>query len=76
VGGKLDGAFGVIAGLEPIAALNDAGVETLRPIEVVSRTNEEGRRFGPGAMGSTACQDATGSSRQKCFVLLEGDSRR
>ena len=54
VGGKLDGAYGVIAGLELFAALNDAGVETLRPIEVVAWTNEEGSRFGPGAMGSSA----------------------
>jgi N-carbamoyl-L-amino-acid hydrolase len=57
VGGKLDGAYGVVAGLEVIAALNDAGVETLRPIEVVAWTNEEGSRFGPGAMGSSAFVD-------------------
>lgn len=57
VGGKLDGAYGVLAGLETIAALNDAGIETLRPIEVVAWTNEEGSRFGPGAMGSSAFVD-------------------
>lgn len=57
VGGKLDGAYGVIAGLEVIAALNDARVQTLRPIEVVAWTNEEGSRFGPGAMGSSAFVD-------------------
>jgi len=57
VGGKFDGAYGVVAGLEAIAALNDAGVETLRPIEVVAWTNEEGSRFGPGAMGSSAFVD-------------------
>jgi N-carbamoyl-L-amino-acid hydrolase len=54
VGGKLDGAYGVVAGLEVIHALNDAGVETRRPIEVVAWTNEEGARFAPGAMGSSA----------------------
>ncbi|HEY1998866.1 M20 family metallo-hydrolase [Paraburkholderia sp.] len=54
VGGKLDGAYGVIAGLEVIQALNDAGVATRRPVEVVVWTNEEGSRFGPGAMGSSA----------------------
>jgi N-carbamoyl-L-amino-acid hydrolase len=54
VGGKLDGAYGVVAALEAIQALNDAGVVTRRPIEVVSWTNEEGARFGPGAMGSSA----------------------
>ncbi|GGI20546.1 MAG: M20 family metallo-hydrolase [Oxalicibacterium faecigallinarum] len=54
VGGKLDGAYGVLAGLEVIAALNDAGIRTVRPIEVVAWTNEEGSRFGPGTMGSSA----------------------
>jgi len=54
VGGKLDGAYGVIAGLEVIAALNDARITTRRAIEVVAWTNEEGSRFGPGAMGSSA----------------------
>ncbi|PLQ00368.1 M20 family metallo-hydrolase [Cupriavidus pauculus] len=58
VGGKYDGAYGVLAGLEVIAALNAAGIETLRPIEVVSWTNEEGSRFGPGAMGSSAFVEA------------------
>jgi N-carbamoyl-L-amino-acid hydrolase len=57
VGGKLDGAYGVLAGLEVIAALNDAGIQTLRPVEVVAWTNEEGCRFGPGAMGSSAFVD-------------------
>ncbi len=54
VGGKLDGAYGVMAGLEVIQALNDAGIQTERPIEVVAWTNEEGSRFGPGCMGSSA----------------------
>ncbi|TAL55853.1 M20 family metallo-hydrolase [Pandoraea sp.] len=54
VGGKLDGAYGVIAGLEVIQALNDASIATRRPVEVVIWTNEEGARFGPGAMGSSA----------------------
>lgn len=54
VGGKLDGAYGVIAGLEVLQALNDASVATRRPVEVVVWTNEEGARFGPGAMGSSA----------------------
>ena len=57
VGGKLDGAYGVLAGLEVIQALNDAGVQTLRPVEVVAWTNEEGSRFGPGCMGSSAFVD-------------------
>ena len=54
VGGKLDGAYGIVAGLEVLQALNDANVRTRRPIEVVVWTNEEGCRFSPGAMGSSA----------------------
>lgn len=52
LGGWLDGAFGVMAGLEVLQSLDDAGIRTLRTIEVVSWTNEEGSRFSPGLMGS------------------------
>jgi N-carbamoyl-L-amino-acid hydrolase len=51
-GGKFDGAFGVMAGLEVLRTLNDAGVRTRAPMEVVSWTNEEGSRFTPVMMGS------------------------
>ena len=54
VGGWLDGAYGVIAGLEVMRALDDAGIRTRRPLEVAIWTNEEGSRFNPGAMGSSA----------------------
>jgi N-carbamoyl-L-amino-acid hydrolase len=53
-GGKLDGCYGVLAGFEVLAALNDANVRTRRPLEVAIWTNEEGTRFSPGAMGSSA----------------------
>lgn len=51
-GGKFDGAYGVLCGLEALDALNDATVQTRRPVEVVAWTNEEGSRFSPGAVGS------------------------
>ena len=51
-GGRFDGIYGVIAGLEVMAALHDAGIVTRRPIEVVAWTNEEGCRFGAGCTGS------------------------
>jgi N-carbamoyl-L-amino-acid hydrolase len=51
-GGKFDGAYGVMAGLEVLRTLNDAGVATRAPLEVVSWTNEEGSRFTPVMMGS------------------------
>lgn len=52
-GGRFDGAFGVLATLEALQALDTASVESLRPIELVSWTNEEGSRFSPGTMGSS-----------------------
>jgi N-carbamoyl-L-amino-acid hydrolase len=51
-GGRFDGIYGVLAGLEALEALDQAGAITERPIEVVAWTNEEGGRFSPGAMGS------------------------
>ena len=51
-GGKFDGAYGVLAGLEVIRALNDAGYETNAPVEVAVWTNEEGARFAPAMVAS------------------------
>jgi N-carbamoyl-L-amino-acid hydrolase len=51
-GGKYDGNYGVLAGLEVIETLIDHGIETEAPIEVVFWTNEEGSRFTPVMMGS------------------------
>lgn len=53
-GGRFDGIWGVVAALEAVQALREAGVRTRRPIEVVAWTNEEGGRFAPGCMGSMA----------------------
>ncbi len=51
-GGRFDGAYGVIAAFEALIAMDDAGVVTRRPVEVVSWVNEEGCRFQPVTMGS------------------------
>ncbi|WP_312792792.1 Zn-dependent hydrolase [Diaphorobacter nitroreducens] len=51
-GGKFDGNYGVMAGLEVVRTLNAAGVRTRAPIEVAVWTNEEGSRFVPVMMGS------------------------
>jgi beta-ureidopropionase / N-carbamoyl-L-amino-acid hydrolase len=51
-GGRYDGNYGVLAGLEVVRALNDAGLTTRRPIAVAFFTNEEGARFQPDMMGS------------------------
>lgn len=57
-GGKFDGNFGVLAGLEVVRSLNDHGIQTEAPIEVVVWTNEEGSRFTPVMMGSGVFVDA------------------
>ena len=57
-GGKYDGNLGVLAGLEVIETLNDAGVVTGHPIAVAFFTNEEGSRFAPDMMGSAVHQGA------------------
>ena len=53
-GGKFDGNYGVLAGLEVVRTLNDHNVQTEAPIEVAWWTNEEGSRFVPVMMGSGA----------------------
>jgi N-carbamoyl-L-amino-acid hydrolase len=45
--GRFDGILGVLAGLEILRALDDQGIVTRRPIELVNWTNEEGGRFPP-----------------------------
>lgn len=51
-GGRFDGVYGVLAGLEVLRTLNDLGVQTRKPLEVVVWTNEEGARFTPAMFGS------------------------
>jgi len=51
-GGKFDGNYGVLAGIEVLRTLNDHGIVTEAPLEVVVWTNEEGSRFVPVMMGS------------------------
>jgi len=51
-GGKFDGVYGVLAGLEVIRSLNEQNIETQNPVQVVVWTNEEGSRFQPAMVGS------------------------
>jgi len=53
-GGKFDGNYGVLAGVEVLRTLNDAGVTTNKPVGVAIWTNEEGTRFIPTMGGSGA----------------------
>src|ERR1700745_4096033 len=51
-GGKFDGPLGVLAGLEALRTLHDAGYTTNAPIELINWTNEEGSRFAPAMLAS------------------------
>jgi N-carbamoyl-L-amino-acid hydrolase len=51
-GGRYDGIYGVLGALEVVRTLNDAGITTEHPIDVVVWTNEEGSRFAPAMIGS------------------------
>lgn len=53
-GGRYDGQLGVLVALETLRVLDDEGVETDRPVEIVDWTNEEGSRFKPALFGSGA----------------------
>jgi beta-ureidopropionase / N-carbamoyl-L-amino-acid hydrolase len=51
-GGKFDGVYGVLAGLEVIETLNDHDMTTVHPIELSVWCHEEGSRFPMAMMGS------------------------
>ncbi|MBH0237570.1 Zn-dependent hydrolase [Methylobrevis albus] len=51
-GGKFDGVLGVLGALEVVRSLNDLGIRTKHPVEVVNWSNEEGTRFAPAMLAS------------------------
>ncbi|MGQ7279724.1 Zn-dependent hydrolase [Brevibacillus thermoruber] len=53
-GGNFDGPLGVLAGVEVLQTMNEQGVTTEHPIEVIAFTDEEGARFSYGMIGSRA----------------------
>lgn len=75
-GGKFDGVYGVLAGLEVVRALNDAGLETEAPIDVIVWTNEEGVRFSPPLAGSSAFAGAAEVAAIHEAVTLDGTTVR
>ncbi|HBI09136.1 MAG TPA: Zn-dependent hydrolase [Franconibacter pulveris] len=52
LGGRYDGIYGVLAGLEALRTLNDLDIETERDLLLVNWTNEEGARFAPAMLAS------------------------
>ncbi|WP_431103919.1 Zn-dependent hydrolase [Roseateles noduli] len=75
-GGKFDGNYGVLAGLEVVRTLNDHGIETETPIEVAFWTNEEGSRFVPVMMGSGVFAKAFTLDHAYAATDIEGKTVR
>jgi beta-ureidopropionase / N-carbamoyl-L-amino-acid hydrolase len=74
LGGRFDGALGVLGALEVLRTLRDHGVETLRPVELVDWTNEEGSRFPPAMMASGVWAGAL--DRDWAYARTDRDGRR
>src|SRR5882757_8447539 len=72
-GGRYDGNYGVLAGLELVRALNDAKATTRRPIAVAFFSNEEGARFQPGMLGSLVY--AGGLGLNEAYAASDKDGR-
>jgi len=75
-GGKFDGVYGVLAGLEVVRALNDARIDTVAPIDVIVWTNEEGVRFSPPLAGSSAFAGVAEVATIHRAVTLDGSTVR
>ena len=73
LGGRFDGVYGVLAGLEVLRALNDAGAATRAPLDVVVWTDEEGARFKAGIMGSAVFAGL--QDLEAALVNPDGDGR-
>ncbi|MFG6096076.1 Zn-dependent hydrolase [Leptolyngbyaceae cyanobacterium CCMR0082] len=79
-GGRYDGALGVLAGIEVVATLHEAGQRLHHPIEVIVFTDEEGEMIGSKAMAGAAhdtdpeCyRRLDGTSIQTCLHQIGGD---
>jgi beta-ureidopropionase / N-carbamoyl-L-amino-acid hydrolase len=71
-GGRYDGNYGVLAGLEIVRALNETKLTTRRPIAVAFFTNEEGARFTPDMMGSLVYAGGLGLNEAYAATDKEG----
>ena len=70
-GGRFDGVYGILAGLEVIRSLDDHGIQTRKPLEIAVWTNEEGARFTPAMLGSAVFTGAL--ALDKALATTDGD---
>jgi N-carbamoyl-L-amino-acid hydrolase len=73
-GGRFDGVFGVLAALEAVRALADAGIDTAAPIDVVVWANEEGGRFPQFCTGSAVYGGAATLEEVRALRAFDGPS--
>lgn len=71
-GGRYDGNYGVLSGLEVIEAVQTAGHPTARPLAVAFFTDEEGARFAPDMLGSLAYAGGIGIEDALDIVGIDG----
>ncbi|MCF2616610.1 Zn-dependent hydrolase [Oscillibacter valericigenes] len=70
--GQYDGCYGVLAGIEVIQSLKEAGVKTARPMAVAAFTNEEGVRYSPDMMGSLVYAGGMSAADACASVGIDG----
>jgi N-carbamoyl-L-amino-acid hydrolase len=70
--GIYDGCYGVLAGLEAIESLKEAGFAPSRPIVVAAFTNEEGVRYAPDMMGSLVHAGGLGVEEALATIGTDG----
>ena len=75
-GGKFDGIYGVLGGLEVLHTLHENNITTLHPLEVVVWTNEEGVRFGPPLTGSSVFAGAVTLEEAHASTTVDGTTVR
>lgn len=71
-GGRYDGNLGVLAGLEVIEALQEAGLTPARPLAVAFFTDEEGARYSPDMLGSLVYVGGMGVEEAHAIVGIDG----
>ncbi len=71
--GRFDGTVGVLGAIEAVRALQRAGFQPVRSIEIILFTSEEPTRFGIGCLGSRVMAGVLGG--EKLAALRDGEGR-